>query len=418
MSPSYAVTTERVGADIRRRLAEPGVLKGRQRSPAFIEQVIGLGVRIALVQGGKADWHLFPLARWPLEKLWGVSEWVIKRALPILQRIGFLIQHGETVRRVHTGTQSVTPGSKPYWFCPHVFQLDPAIHRLLAPKTEKITDAITARFLAEVGATVAASVSPSQCAPDETLNVKDKEEEELENIKPKLRLQGALAEVVASWERVLHQPRSPVPPAPVPRRVADHDYANDPRVLAEKVRRTAARQRIRYLPEEPTPAEPYPDAPKNPGYDYSKDARVRAWNKVFVSKPAILTPLPPYWERDYANDPRVLADKARRAARKVPESQKPMIPRSASPRVAAFIEEWPAILDIIRDEWPLMFVPERCHLLPEVEQWLRNHVGGAGYAWSITRVNVPGEQWHNPKGRYFLGFREEDHAFEFRMRWK
>lgn len=163
MTVTDLVCLERVGAWLRAKLAEPGMLRGRQRGEEYINRLVEFGLYVARVHGRDDHEHIFPLSRMPMSGLatLGLPEWSIRSFLPILTRIGFITPEGPLVRRCHAGTVSPTPGAKAVWWCPRQFRLGDAIRSLFGKSPD---------------ADLNASPLGSQSAQDETLNVRKLEE--------------------------------------------------------------------------------------------------------------------------------------------------------------------------------------------------------------------------------------------------
>ncbi|WP_238258822.1 hypothetical protein, partial [Methylorubrum podarium] len=163
MTVTDLVCLERVGAWLRAKLAEPGMLRGRQRGEEYTNRLVEFGLYVARVHGRDDHEHIFPLARMPMSGLatLGFPEWSIRSFIGVLERIGFIAPEGPLVRRCHAGTVSPTAGGKAVWWCPRQFRLGAAIRSLFGKSRN---------------ADLNASPLGSQSAQDETLNIKELEE--------------------------------------------------------------------------------------------------------------------------------------------------------------------------------------------------------------------------------------------------
>ncbi|MCP1537667.1 hypothetical protein [Methylorubrum extorquens] len=164
MTVNDLVCLERVGAWLRAKLAEPGMLRGRQRGEEYTNRLVEFGLYVARVHGRDDHEHIFPLSRMPMSGLvsLGFPEWSIRSFIGVLERIGFITPEGPLVRRCHAGTVSPTAGGKAVWWCPRQFRLGAAIGSLFGRSPD---------------AGLNASPLESQSAQDETLNVRGLEDD-------------------------------------------------------------------------------------------------------------------------------------------------------------------------------------------------------------------------------------------------
>lgn len=164
MTVNDLVCLERVGAWLRAKLAEPGMLRGRQRGEEYTNRLVEFGLYVARVHGRDDHEHIFPLSRMPMSGLvsLGFPEWSIRSFIGVLERIGFITPEGPLMRRCHVGTVSPTAGGKAVWWCPRQFRLGAAIRSLFGKSPD---------------ADLNASPFESQSAQDETLNVRGLEDD-------------------------------------------------------------------------------------------------------------------------------------------------------------------------------------------------------------------------------------------------
>ncbi|GJE63183.1 hypothetical protein LNAOJCKE_0377 [Methylorubrum aminovorans] len=160
MTVNDLVCLERVGAWLRAKLAEPGMLRGRQRGEEYVDRVIRFALYVVRVHGRDDHEHIFPLSRMPMSGLasLGMPEWSIRSFIGVLERAGFVEPQGPLVRRCHAGTVSPTDGAKAVWWCPRQFKLSQAIRSLFGKSPDPDLDA---------------SPLGSQSAQDETPNLSE-----------------------------------------------------------------------------------------------------------------------------------------------------------------------------------------------------------------------------------------------------
>lgn len=159
------VCLERTGAFVRARLAEPGFLRGRQRSPSFIEDAVKFMLYLARVHGRAEHEHIFPLSRMPMGGLvnLGLAEHTIRRLIPKMVEAGFIEPVNGLKRRYETGTVSPSEGAKGSWWFPRLFKLAQAIRTLFGKSPP---------------APFQTHPPENQCDQNETLNLEELEEGE------------------------------------------------------------------------------------------------------------------------------------------------------------------------------------------------------------------------------------------------
>lgn len=153
---------ERTGAFVRARLAEPGFLRGRQRSPSFIEDAVKFMLYLARVHGQAEHEHIFPLSRMPMGGLvnLGLPEHTIRRLIPKMVEAGFIEPVNGLKRRYETGTVSPTEGAKGSWWFPRLFKLAQAIRSVIGKSQSASLDF---------------SPFENQCDQNETLHLEELE---------------------------------------------------------------------------------------------------------------------------------------------------------------------------------------------------------------------------------------------------
>lgn len=143
------------------RLDQPGVLLGRQRSPAFKSKVIRAAAFILrwhrrsvrkLARLGEA--HRFPFTRRAVARLCGVDSYALQRVIKILEAIGVLAGRSALSRWCEGNTRSMSPGAESYWYKPSQFEIGSDFANVIVDGTE-----------------IAASTLENQCDPDEIPNV-------------------------------------------------------------------------------------------------------------------------------------------------------------------------------------------------------------------------------------------------------
>lgn len=156
------VCLERVGAWLRAKLAEPGFLRGRQRSEEYVDRLMRFALYVARVHGGDDHEHIFPLSRMPMSGLasLGLPEWSIRSCIEVLTRAGFVEPQGALIRRRHAGTVSPTEGAKDVWW---------------SPRQYKLTQAICSLFGKSPDAALDVTLLGSQSPQNETLNLSEEE---------------------------------------------------------------------------------------------------------------------------------------------------------------------------------------------------------------------------------------------------
>lgn len=375
---NYVACMEQVGAEIRRRLAEPGVLRGRQRSPAFINGVVTVGLFVAR-HHALADFdHIFPLARMKIHGMMQIPEWLIRRAIPVLRSIGFIDLDREIVRRIHSGTKSLTEGSNPAWYCPGQYTLDPRIRFLFGKRA---------------GPRLAPPPLENQCDQDVISNLQRKEEGQEEDFSGSVFLVALTPEptavAAAPAPSTAHPVPSVVPRVPLPTGLS----ASISRALAVVANPPPKAPVV--APAVPMQRTRIPLPPK-------MAAAISHALNVVKTKP---TPVP--FVGDLARPARVEGDRR-------------------------FERDFPTVFRLIPSKWPKVFDEVEGDIRPEVYEWLAEHSGmpgrGHGMRW-FEQNDVPG--WLRNSGltpaELFdeyeverdmrLGFRDEAMAFEFRMRW-
>lgn len=140
---------------VRARLAQPGVLRGRQRSPEFRDKVLRAAklilarhIRAVREMSRLGATHRIPFARRAVSRLCGVAAWALARVIPILVRIGLLTDRSPLARWCEGPHRSITQGAEPYWFRPSLFSIGSDYAAVL------------------IGADFAGSTAGNQCAPD------------------------------------------------------------------------------------------------------------------------------------------------------------------------------------------------------------------------------------------------------------
>lgn len=204
------VCLERVGAWLRAKLAEPGILRGRQRGEEYVERLIRFGLYVARAHGRDDHEHIFPLSRMPMSGLasLGLPEWSIRSFVGVLTRIGFVEPQGALIRRCHAGTVSPTEGAKAVWWSPRQFKLSQAIRSLFGKSPDPALDA------APLG---------NQSTQNETLNLSGEEQTQTTNpINGGLEVLGGLEadddDIDDELEEALDDYRRTVVPAAMPDR--------------------------------------------------------------------------------------------------------------------------------------------------------------------------------------------------------
>ena len=121
------------------RLSQPGVLRGRQRSPAFtakvlrvIEFVLRRHMRAVRRMARLGAAHRMPFARRAVAALCAVASSALQRVILMMERIGLFVDRSALVRWGQTPQRSFVPRAKQVWHKASTFSIGPDFTAILA----------------------------------------------------------------------------------------------------------------------------------------------------------------------------------------------------------------------------------------------------------------------------------------------